>query len=259
MSLEYVSVSQIKMFQRCPRLWWRMYGTGRLDESSDAMELGKRFHAEVEESLIHGRALPSEEFPELEDYTQALLDHFDGYEVEVPVSTVAACQRELPIHRSGIELEWAGVPVSGFIDVAHDHGVHDHKTTKNGYKKDKVDLTLDLQMIAYAQWWFLYHPSEAWCELSHGYYFKQPRKMDLRRWILPRPSRVSRGYVLKYVKEVIEPTVERMEELANLHPDWKEVAMNRKACYDYGGCTFAPHKDGDCYLRQLNIQTRSER
>lgn len=153
---------------------------------------------------------------------------------------------------SDAPLRLLGIPVLGFIDLAHTRGTNqgasdfedavdppntgevlDHKTTKDvKYIKSPREVSKTVQMTLYEKWLLTVIPRLEHVRASHGYYITQgshaPRKVSLR---------ITRDQVEKqweHVERVARSILDVLPET-----DISKVPANRNACGAYGGC---PHR-----------------
>ncbi len=275
--LRYLSPSSMTLFDPasyggCERRWHYRYVVRRKEPEKKATKLGTQCHAQLAHYFSTGedvlgdvvragaRFLPSPG-PDLrvergfanlvwrthQDPTRTYAQFLNG-------ETGEACSPLLA----------AGVPVIGFIDLAHARGewldddgvarpdpgaaeVFDAKTTKRiadevdsdtglvsarGYAKGGEELARTWQMVSYGEVARLAWPEVKSVRLSHGYFQTHgPRAASKRSALVPVELNEERW-------AAAGPLVRRMVDVAR-ETDSARVDANYDACQAYGGC---PHR-----------------
>lgn len=250
----------------CPRKWAYEKMLGRKPEGTKAQDTGTQLHAQNEEYLLTGvnrlgslamrgkHMLPS---PGPDLYIEH--DIVVPWEIEQVARRAAqrgadadrlALLRKVPL--SSAVLRVAGVPVFGYVDMAHARGTNqgaeefedavdpegtvevcDWKTTGDPrWIKTRQEMSSTIQMTIYGAWALKFFPGAAQVRLSHGYYVTKgsaaSRKVSLR--LLPEQVDRQMQRVNKVGRELLDVVKE---------PDIDRVPANTDACGAYGGC---PHR-----------------
>ncbi len=220
--LLHVSVSQIKDFLRCPRLWYSAKVLGIQRPFSKAAEKGVNHHAAVErwyrggprpsneafEAAIAGLPAPAKDLLVEEPLTNPVLyieeTRFDGY-----------CDLIVPPREDGIPY------------------IIDHKFVSSFRYMD--DPANSLQTLIYG-----YHASKRWpetWEVKLGFHYYMADGSDFKQRVATVPvERCESEWT-----EIVIPTVHKMQAfVAQGHVEGWEltgVPDNRgDPCYQFGGC-----------------------
>ena len=220
--LLHVSVSQIKDFQRCPRLWFSSKVLGIPRPFSKAAEKGVNHHAEAE-SYFRGGPIPKNE----------------AFQAAIPGLPLPADDLliEEPLTNPVLYIE--ETRFDGYVDLIQpprDSGIPhiiDHKFVGSFRYLD--DPATSLQTLIYG-----YHATRRWPEtwevkLSLHYYLADGSDYKHRTAI------VSAERCEEAWNEIVKPTVKRMQEIVKQghEEQWTfdQVPDTRgDACYAYGGC-----------------------
>lgn len=257
------SASQFEAYARCHRLWWFQRVAKLPTRSSSAQTFGTVFAKVVERWLkdldpfLPGWA--GDLYPADQDLIKRLLSKAidKGVLKRNPKQWVEA---EIWMDLLAEEGEFPAVKLQGFIDVAHERGIDDHKTTKSlKWAKTPEQLRQNTQLLVYAKAWLEDRrmdkiPDPPNVEMRHHYYVKDaydpqvetraadppltPREIDEAWEELRRQSAKMRLLpVLKAPKDDVQaqdiwPTVEAAGSPS-------DARTRRGACGDYGGCEFA--------------------
>lgn len=221
-ALRFVSPSQIKTAQACVRKWWWEKVQKKPTPQSPAQVLGETLHAEWENHLKSGAALGPMAFAGKghEPAPPLLLEH--------PIATYEDKRVISAVHADGI-------PVIGFVDILHEPGVVDIKTTSDAkWAKTPYELAQDLQMVSYG--------------LYHHHFYRHTGKVELRHWYFKtrapyRSWTVDVTVTQEQLEAAWEPatkTVAHLKTLTQIPVErGDDVPANTKSCGAYGGC---PHR-----------------
>ena len=251
--LSHVSASQIQKYLRCPRQWWYRYVQNVEEPSTPAQEFGTFAHAALEGAIKTGRPCSVED----------MLAHLDKERLRFPeklaerthlTNTVAvgeAARREL-VHQGILGtshytlasecptdgIQFAGVPLKGFIDVLAYDGqaeraiVADLKTAASWtWVPDSQRLSTNVQVMIYAHFALVNWPHLDEVTVAH---VTVNKTTHIVRWT---PVTVSRAHVQDQIEQVTR-TVEAMKATAEL-ADAPAVEANDNECQSFGGC---PHR-----------------
>lgn len=165
----HLSVTQMRMYQRCPRQYEYRYIHGLRERPAGALIQGKVFHTTIEDNLT--QKIQTETDLPLDEMTDRFATHFKeaseaediDWKDETPdeakdtgVTLVTAHHKELApkLHPAIVEKEFS-VPLgdthdlNGRIDLIEKDGqIVDHKTAAKSPSQDDADT--DMQLTAYA-------------------------------------------------------------------------------------------------------------
>lgn len=192
------------------------YVFGLDDPPSGNQQLGTDLHALVEHRLRHGAAPAGE--------GDAFGLYLSGQAMIEQVASRKILAIETPLKTFSI----ADVKVKGFVDVVHEEGIIDWKTSSDirRYGKTAADLAKDTQMVLYGK---AEHPQLPFVKLAHGYFQTRGRKSTDFVEV-----EVTQDHLDAHIEKVIIPKVERMKVLA---ADPEQAVRDYKKCFN---CTFRP-------------------
>jgi RecB family exonuclease len=196
---EHISVTQLKMYLRCPLQYFFRYGCGLKVQPTGDMLLGRTVHQAIKDN--YRQKLQSYEDLPLSDMTDIFDYHWEQEtkEAEFPLDedsgklkdqgigmikayheTVSPTIQPLEVEREFlIENGNNMLPLKGYIDLIDDKGtIIDHKTSKKSYPPDSAqkDLQLTAYALAYRQ---LYGEEENGVRLDVMVRNKQPKIQQL--------------------------------------------------------------------------------
>lgn len=246
--LQRTSVSQVKTFEQCERLWYFVKVMRLPTKGTKKQDKGKIIHKQLEHYLKTG-----------EDGL--------GPEAAAGKHLLPAPGKDLLVEdvRGLDNLLYAdGVPFIGYIDLVNPRElplvrVWDHKTTGNfKWAKTASELATDPQMVGYGEWARLKYPKATHVELAHIYY-KTERPFDAKPVQITLPlDTVKRTWENKIV-----PIVKRMKVVAGVDDaeNVKGHEITSDACNAYGGCPFkarchSPEKRFLMSLRDSLLDTK---
>jgi len=166
---KHLSVTQLKMFLRCPLQYKFRYIDGLKIPPPSYITLGKSVHSALEENfrqkIESHRDLPLEQLTDLfsdsweKKASETLFeeDEKPGKIKDEGIGLVKVYHREVapniqPVYVEkgfGLLIDNIKYPLIGYIDLVDDNRcIIDHKTAKRSFPKDVVDK--DLQLTAYA-------------------------------------------------------------------------------------------------------------
>ncbi len=225
-----ISASQIKTYQRCPRLWW-LSKIEKLPEpkgNSYGATFGSVFHA-VAERYLNGE----EPFP---FGWSASLQEGDGKKIKWLLKE--GIDKGMILRHKSAKIEHSfkvdlipDVMISGFIDYLIPGEVVDHKTARNTrYILNEEKLAHDLQMLIYAKI-ALDHTDDEEINLRHNVFIREPLKTKITK------TRVTKEAVLKHWTKVKEVATKMLVTSKR-----KEIPPYPTGvhCEMYGGCPFRP-------------------
>ena len=227
-----ISVSQIRTFMRCPRLWWfSIVNPLKPDYYNRHLTFGYELHDLVASWLRTGR------IKETSDQVRSLLEE------AIQQGVIARRDNLEPEH--SFEEDIDGVRIRGIIDalVMDDKycQIQDHKSCKTPrYTLTSDKLKHDLQMMVYAKIMIVRNKKLSYVDLRHNY-FCLP--MD-RTWSVT--AKVERAEIDDYWERNVAPAIAKMYELASMTAerglsiaDLKLIENNApSSCLMYGGCKF---------------------
>ena len=243
MILEKVSVSQIASFDStqpagCPRRWWFRYVAGKPEPETQAKSKGKDFHTSIEHYLKTGEDVLS---PEVRA-GKHLIRRGESQHIEL----------QLPDQALGLSLDFAGVYLSGRIDLLDCGTVHldgegaevsedtievlDWKTTSSiaAYAKSGAALLTDPQMVGYGLAVLNADKHADRVRLSHVYFQTRGQKLAAKRTIVATRDHLEGEH--RRLTAVVSD-MQRVSEIS----DASEVPKNLLACSAYGGCPHASY------------------
>jgi outer membrane biosynthesis protein TonB len=248
--INYLSVSQLKDFSMCERLWFLGKVLRLPKKQFKAQVIGTEVHAQNEHYLKTGEDVLGEIAREMKPFLPApgpdllIEEHFG---------------EPSPLFADRI-------PLTGYIDLVNPRRlktegvlrITDHKTTKSitKYAAAPADLAnvetgAGIQMVGYAYWAVLAaadrFPGLQLIELEHIYTQTQGKKLATNALITVTPALVENQWVQK-----IEPMARRMREVARAK-SLDEVKPTWSACKNFGGCSF----QAQCLIHQTKAKERS--
>lgn len=199
----------------CERRGWYKYVMGLEEPSSPSQAIGTALHALIEKRLLDGQA------PAAEGEAAGL--YLAGQAMIERVASLKILGVEQPLKPYFID----GVPLKGYVDVVHEHGIIDWKTSSDirRYGKTPEQLAKDTQMILYGR---AMHPEKSTVLLAHGQFqTKGSKRTDFVE------VEVSRNHLDSHIRNVIVPLVQRIREVVKL--DESAVPGDTAKC---GRCPF---------------------
>ena len=169
MKNKHLSISQIKMYLRCPLSWKFRYIDGLIIAPTGSLTLGKSVHSALEgnytQKIKSRQDLPIAQVTDLfaDSWEAQVKDTIFGDDEKAGefkddgVGLIAAYQKEVAptiqpqmVEKEfNLEFENVGYTLKGFIDLIDINGIIvDHKTTKRCMNAD--DVAVDLQLSGYA-------------------------------------------------------------------------------------------------------------
>lgn len=259
-----VSASQIKNYQRCPRLWWwekcrRMPRTGTIY----GIVFGNVLHACLERWLLadaSGRDADgnfAEVYPPGWEWDEENKQRITEEDAElIPRLIAEAIEKGILVRHHGrqVEKSFTGILtrgpgifgphvfLTGKIDLALHNQVQDHKGTKGmRYALSKEKLANDLQLLIYARERLEANPQAEKITLRHNVF-------DRIGGTVKQTTATVDADTVREHWENLEPLGHEMLQLKLLDlPDerWHEVACppeeeQAEACGAFGGCRFIP-------------------
>ena len=227
-----LSASQISLFKRCKRAWYKRYIEKIKEPPKPWLIYGVNFHDCIEK--IYRKILGEE--VQQKEYDQEIIDLVnEGFRKEVlyvPNKFIPEKEIKFKINEHA--------SMRGYVDLidVSNGKIVDHKTIKGlSYALTEEDLKQDLQLNIYGYWYL-----QTLKEKDHVYY----RHNQLHKFT-PEHSKftevvVSRKYVETYWETQVLPYVNEIVDLRS-RLDLKEYTCNTNACDDYGGCFHKP----DCH------------
>jgi RecB family exonuclease len=220
MNLSHVSASSIELYRACPRKWYYRYILKHTSQATEAMLLGTKVHAVLEEYLLNGTTPAGR--------AKAALIAAPGIKL-LPARNPKTQRVEAPL--SDFKIEGLPVPFKGFIDLLDlTDGVHilDHKTTSDLTKwpKTEEELAVNTQLIIYARHVLEHYPQAKEARLTHIYY--QTKTPYAAKSV---SVSVTREDVYERFKEILT-IAESMVEAASNSLD--STAKESGYCYSYG-------------------------
>lgn len=232
----------------CPRKGWFKYVMGLEEPSTGKQELGTALHALIEQRLTTGKR------PEGEGEAYGLYVAGEKMIEEVAARKITGVEVALPAFVLG------GAKLKGFVDVIHDRGIVDWKTTTDlaRYGKTAEQLRTDTQLILYAR---ACHPLLEAVQLAHG----QFQTRGAKRTNLVEVA-VLQESIDKQIDKVIIPQVEKIKHIIRetepgaVDPDLRKCAMCafKTQCPREGSAImsfFNKLKDSDKVVPQTAAQT----
>jgi hypothetical protein len=220
--LRHVSVSQVKTFLRCPRLWWREKVLGERPPPTRKQERGTTLHRQPELWYKEGVEATHEAFVSaLPSLPERHADLLAEASLEDPTLFIGGVRFEA--HSDLI------VPPHVSLD-GYPH-VFDWKFVSSfGYMQDPAT---DLQMLCYAKWCGVKWPEASHVGVNLCYFKGDGSDWKFRRTVVTTETaeEVWQGVVI--------PTVQKMEKLASSVTEPEGNFTNDyEACKQYGGCYF---------------------
>lgn len=232
----------------CPRKGWFKYVAGLEEPSTGKQELGTALHALIEQRLTTGKR------PEGEGEAYGLYVAGEKMIEEVAARKITGVEVALPA------FVLAGAKLKGFVDVIHDRGIVDWKTTTDlaRYGKTAEQLRTDTQLILYAR---ACHPLLEAVQIAHG----QFQTRGAKRTNLVEVA-VLQESIDKQIDKVIIPQVDRIKHIIKetepgaVDPDLRKCAMCafKTQCPREGSAImsfFNKLKDSDKVVPQTAAQT----
>ena len=223
--MKHVSASQITTFMDCPRKWYLNKIVGLDSPSSDAAELGRAVHEQLE-TYLQGEGHPDESKAGV--IAQQGLRYLPDPSSELFI--------ESAVHES-FPLTDAPVPVLGYIDVfippqgTTRAEIIDHKTTSSRkWTKSEDELRTNTQLMLYASAILNADPSMQDISLTHIYYGTK-ELFSFRVSVV-----VTRAHVFYEYSQICATIKEMMK--ASTADNAEGVYAERSACSKYGGCPF---------------------
>lgn len=220
--LRHFSVSQIRDFLRCPRLWWAGKVLGLRSPRKPGAERGTDLHQQPEAYYLHGTLATHEGF-------LAALPGLPGRHPELRV--------ELPLedptlYVDDVRLEgYSDLMVPPHVSVYGIPEVLDWKFVSSfRYMEDPAN---DLQCLLYGYWASRKWPQFRHVRLALHYFLADGSDFTTRAATVPVERCESEW------EDIVIPAVRRMAALAaeSPTPEYDKVLDNRgDACYKYGGC-----------------------
>lgn len=223
----------------CPRKGWFKYVAGLEEPSTGKQELGTALHALIKQRLTTGKR------PEGEGEAYGLYVAGEQMIEEVASRKITGVEVALPA------FVLAGAKLKGYVDVIHDKGIVDWKTTAdlNRYGKTAEQLRTDTQLILYAR---ACHPLLEAVQLAHG----QFQTRGAKRTNLVEVA-VLQESIDKQIDKVIIPQVEKIKHIIKatepgaVDPDLRKCAM----------CAFKTHcpREGSAIMSFFNKLKESDK
>ena len=196
---EHISVTQLKMYLRCPLQYFLRYGCGLKVPPTGDMLLGRTVHQAISDN--YKQKLMSYEDLSLSDMTDIFDYHWEQETKEVEfkpnedpgklkdqgIDLIKAYHENISPTIQPLEVERGFLiengndilPLKGYIDLIDDQGIIiDHKTSKKSYPPNSAekDLQLTAYALAYRQ---LYGEEENGVRLDVMVRTKQPKIQQL--------------------------------------------------------------------------------
>lgn len=244
-----LSASQLKTYQRCPRLWWfdkcRDMPRG---EQSYSQTFGKVLHS-VAERYLDGDASgrdsegrPVNLYPEGWETDPESGERLLPQDEEVVQALISKAIEEgvlqrrpdLKVETHFLEPMTPGVYVQGFIDVDMPGEIQDHKSTKSiRYALSPEKLADDTQMLLYAK-------IRGAQRIRHNVFSREGRVKTVpkeNKALTLDPEKVEKKW------EELQALSIEMKALADMNlqdEDLQDVPAEfpSRACNQYGGCKF---------------------
>jgi len=165
----HLSVTQLRMYLRCPLQYYFRYICGLKIPPSGDVTLGRTVHETLEQNyrqkIVTRQDLPleqmrdifSERWEEESQYARFEEEENPGHLKDDGVRLLEVYHREVAPKVQPVEVEReftldTGVtelPLKGYIDLIDDHGIIiDHKTTRRSFPQDAAET--DIQLTAYS-------------------------------------------------------------------------------------------------------------
>ena len=165
----HLSVTQLKMYLRCPLQYFFRYNCGIKVPASGDMLLGRTFHDTLKDNyrqkvqshqdmpLEQIRAVFSDHWEKEMQYALFSKDENPGQLKDQGISILETYQKDVAPEIQPVEVERefligtgsTKLPLKGYIDLIDDQGyIIDHKTTKRSFPQDAAKK--DIQLTAYA-------------------------------------------------------------------------------------------------------------
>lgn len=221
----HTSASQIRSYVECPRRWYNSTILKIRQPTTPAQERGTKVHTAIENYLKHGTI-----DPDFADYVAVAAPFLPGpdeqYKAEQEIT--------LPTFDGGPLLV-------GYVDLLKHELIGDYKTTSDfKYAKTPGELAEDIQLNAYAKWYFAGFSGDT-VTLKHIYLLTKGK--------YPKGHEVSVTVTREQVDEIWAKTIDITKEMAKVVsslvppkgdvPDRAEdLTPNTDSCNLYGGCFY---------------------
>lgn len=202
----------------CERKGFYKYVMGLPDPPTGNQELGTDLHWLVEQRLKTGKT------PVAENEAAGL--YLAGEAMIEEVASRKIISVESPIKTFTI----ADVKLKGYVDVVHETGIVDWKTSSDirRYGKTAAELATDTQMVLYGK---SEHPTLERVKLAHGYFQTRGRKSTELVEV-----EVTQEHLDSHISKVIVPLVERIKVVAGFE-DARQATPDTSKCFN---CAFRP-------------------
>lgn len=222
MELVLASASQIATYRDCPRKW----AFDKLDKiprpDTNATNLGKAIHTEIENYYKDGTVPASKA-------AQAILTHLPA-----PGKGV--------VPENNFQFTWPGlnVLVRGSVDLVdtNTNTIYDHKTTSNvaRYSKTEEELAKDPQSIIYG---FAYRQIIQTGVLNLQWTYVESKEL-VTRPPHTKPVIIKQDLTdLQKGMNIMHPILEAMQEHTQKKRRALDIVYDREACYKFGKCPYS--------------------
>lgn len=224
--LKHFSVSQVKTFRRCPRLWYsdKVLGIKQERKPGSGAEVGGKLHKQPEDYYKHGKE------PTHEAFQRALI----ALPPRHPELRVERSLDEPELYVEDVRLEgYADLIVPGHLRDDGIPYVLDWKFVSSfRYNEDPAN---DLQCLLYGYWVSRKWPGTREIRVGLHYFLQDGSDYKPSVKVVPVERCESEW------EDIVVPTVQRMRTMAawGHEKGWglEQVPDNRgDACYAYGGC-----------------------
>tara|TARA_R100000152_G_C6780941_1_gene214460 strand:+ start:1528 stop:2604 length:1077 start_codon:yes stop_codon:yes gene_type:complete len=225
-----ISASQIKTYQRCPKLWWlsKIEKLPEPEGNSYGATFGSVFHSVAERYLKGEEPYPFG--------WSASLQEGDGKKIKWLLKE--GIDKGMIVRHKSAKIEHSfkvdlisDVMISGFIDYLIPGEVVDHKTARNSrYILNEEKLAHDLQMLIYAKIALDYTDDED-ITLRHNVFMREPLKVKVTK------ARVTKEAVLKHWESIKKVAADMFVASKRKEPPPFPTGTH---CEMYGGCAFRP-------------------
>jgi len=255
-----MSPSQLVDYLSCPRKWWfRRVPRMPEEEVVNKWDYGHRLHETCERYVgadERGRDAsggPVELYPE--GWHQNSITKAEQSLIKVTIEKATTGAQQVLRRMPGREVEIGykrevvpGVDMTGKLDVLHNTGFEDHKTTKSRrWISSQKDLAADEKMLCYAyetilQWWEQEGKldPERLVNMRFNYFSKDPTDVFVKHVDVD----VRADEVVEWWEKTVVPAAEDMLRMKKENlpaEEWGKVEGPRasNACQAYGGCNYA--------------------
>lgn len=139
---DYISISQVDKYERCPRAYWWGYVAGVWPPAADALAYGRNYHDHV--SYYHGGKKPAE--PLRGDVAPLFAAYCDRFS-RVADFTERPFETAFKNPDTGQPLP---LKIKGVFDLIKDGWIVEHKTASRFYDQSIVDHADQATLYAYA-------------------------------------------------------------------------------------------------------------